>query len=959
MIVQDYISKRFRGEKPISRRHKPKGVDSCFGNFPAQYKKQDGWDGNPTLRRDSRTSYTSPLRSPVKTRRQKGLDTKEVSGVIPGIGNRPSTAGARRRSIDRSENGTGIGAMGVTRGGRGARPKSASACRSRSFLEVKGSSTGAASFSRSETRERKKGEGGRGEGLASTYPEKSRKARARPQTAGPTPTSRGRPGTVREDLPDREELEATRNYLLTQGKFRITPSKLMASLEVARATNSRPLSAPPGLRRRRAPAPPKAAATLFRKYYVRADLPISVDHAGHRNAIRWKIRPAELDFHVYLPIFFDGLREVEDPYRFLAVQGALDMIESAPDKVLPVIPQLILPMKIALNTREPRIICPTLKILQQMILLSPMVGQALVPYYRQLLPVFNLFRGKNSNMGDAIDYNQRSRTNLGELILETLEVMEQFGGPDAFINIKYMVPTVSSCPGRSEAMADCKLAAASAGASSLRCRRRGRGEDESEQKLSLLSAPPEVMSVIMLLLDGAALAQASCVSKVLQAVITVDHWESAARRARWLQSPTPSRSSFESPEEAERYWRRWSKLAPTDDDSSGVPSGRVVVIGGNEITSTEASVTAEAFPDVRYGETVTWEIFPSMAVPRSAAGATADRNGNLFALGGWNDHGALAACERLTRSNNLPAAAAAAAGSQEPPQCQHGRSIAVEETCAADEPSGFNSSGGFGGGGGGGSASTAQLPPINPGPLDLASTSPPAAAVQDWRWETLPPLQRPRCFLGAAFEASGALLAVGGGTGPYRNASAFETVEMLLPGATSWVPGPSMAEARCGLGVTAVADGKIFAVGGYGGNLAYLSSAEVLDPCSGQWASLAPMKRRRTGVAVAAGPCGRLYAVGGSSNGSHGLSSVETFDPREGKWGSSPRMIFGRAYCCASFAASGCLYVLGGTSVPAGVLRTVEVFDPRAERWRVEERFGARDGRRQLTDACLVFQPPP
>ncbi|CAB1101391.1 unnamed protein product [Ectocarpus sp. CCAP 1310/34] len=102
-------------------------------------------------------------------------------------------------------------------------------------------------------------------------------------------------------------------------------------------------------------------------------------------------------------------------------------------------------MKTALNTREPRIICPTLKILQQMILLSPMIGQALVPYYRQLLPMFNLFRGMNSNIGDAIDYNQRSRINVGELIMETLEVMEQFGGPDAFINIKYMIPTYESC----------------------------------------------------------------------------------------------------------------------------------------------------------------------------------------------------------------------------------------------------------------------------------------------------------------------------------------------------------------------------------------------------------------------------------------------------------------------------------------------------------------------------------
>ncbi|CAN0337260.1 unnamed protein product, partial [Pylaiella littoralis] len=469
MIVQDYISKRFRGEKQISRKHKPKGVDSCFGNFPAQYKQKDGWDGNPTLRRDSRTSYTSPQRSPIKARRQNLRDTKEVRGVIPGTGARPATAGAYRRSSSRQGNGvgdsSGIGgsAAGIDRAtrtgaaahGGSARPKSASASGSRSFLEVHGSSTVCgltASNARNNPWENQRDEerGGRG-GLASTGQDKSRKPRVRPKTAGAAPSSQ--PGRGPKDLPDREELEATRKYLLTQGKFRITPSKLMASLEVAKATNSRPFSAPAGARRRRAPAPPEAGAwrrrmiapTFFRKYYVRGDLPISVDHCGHRNAIRWKIRPSELDYHVYLPIFFDGLREVEDPYRFLATQGTLDMIESAPDKVLPVIPQLILPMKTALNTREPRIICPTLKVLQQMILLNPMIGQTLVPYYRQLLPVFNLFRGMNSNMGDSIDYNQRSRINVGELIMETLEVMEQFGGPDAFINIKYMVPTYESC----------------------------------------------------------------------------------------------------------------------------------------------------------------------------------------------------------------------------------------------------------------------------------------------------------------------------------------------------------------------------------------------------------------------------------------------------------------------------------------------------------------------------------
>lgn len=46
--------------------------------------------------------------------------------------------------------------------------------------------------------------------------------------------------------------------------------------------------------------------------------------------------------------------------------------------------------------------------------------------------------------GDGIDYSQRKRRNLGELIIQTLEQMEVHGGEDAFINIKYLVPTYQS-----------------------------------------------------------------------------------------------------------------------------------------------------------------------------------------------------------------------------------------------------------------------------------------------------------------------------------------------------------------------------------------------------------------------------------------------------------------------------------------------------------------------------------
>lgn len=183
----------------------------------------------------------------------------------------------------------------------------------------------------------------------------------------------------------------------------------------------------------------------FRRYYDRGDLPIKVDHQGSVNKIIWKISPEQLDYHHYLPIFFDGLRERIDPYRFLSILGTYDLLDKGGSKILPVIPQLIIPVKTALNTRDPDIIGIMLKILQRLVLSGDMIGEALVPYYRQILPIFNIYKNKNINLGDHIDYSQRKKLTLGDLIQETLELFEQTGGEDAFINIKYMIPTYESC----------------------------------------------------------------------------------------------------------------------------------------------------------------------------------------------------------------------------------------------------------------------------------------------------------------------------------------------------------------------------------------------------------------------------------------------------------------------------------------------------------------------------------
>ena len=45
-----------------------------------------------------------------------------------------------------------------------------------------------------------------------------------------------------------------------------------------------------------------------------------------------------------------------------------------------------------------------LQILQQMVVSGEMIGEALVPYYRQILPIFNIFKTCNKNLGAPRTY---------------------------------------------------------------------------------------------------------------------------------------------------------------------------------------------------------------------------------------------------------------------------------------------------------------------------------------------------------------------------------------------------------------------------------------------------------------------------------------------------------------------------------------------------------------------------
>ena len=51
----------------------------------------------------------------------------------------------------------------------------------------------------------------------------------------------------------------------------------------------------------------------------------------------------------------------------------------------------------------------------------------------------------NRNLGHWMESNQRKGLNIGDLVTETPNMMETTDGDDAFINIKYMIPTYESC----------------------------------------------------------------------------------------------------------------------------------------------------------------------------------------------------------------------------------------------------------------------------------------------------------------------------------------------------------------------------------------------------------------------------------------------------------------------------------------------------------------------------------
>ena len=66
--------------------------------------------------------------------------------------------------------------------------------------------------------------------------------------------------------------------------------------------------------------------------------------------LQWDVPPVELPYDPLLITCVEGLQETEHPYVFVARQAVKDLLVSdgAADKTIPLIPRVVLPLRMAL-----------------------------------------------------------------------------------------------------------------------------------------------------------------------------------------------------------------------------------------------------------------------------------------------------------------------------------------------------------------------------------------------------------------------------------------------------------------------------------------------------------------------------------------------------------------------------------------------------------------------------------
>jgi hypothetical protein len=124
--------------------------------------------------------------------------------------------------------------------------------------------------------------------------------------------------------------------------------------------------------------------SAFGAVYANGGIPCRLVHGSVKNRLTWNTPPDEVQFDPVLVILAEGLKESVHPFSFVSQAGFRELLEvpDAHEKVLPILPRLIQPIKNALVSDIDSVFENGLNALMQ---LSGAVGPYLNPHLKVYL----------------------------------------------------------------------------------------------------------------------------------------------------------------------------------------------------------------------------------------------------------------------------------------------------------------------------------------------------------------------------------------------------------------------------------------------------------------------------------------------------------------------------------------------------------------------------------------------
>ena len=209
--------------------------------------------------------------------------------------------------------------------------------------------------------------------------------------------------------------------------------------------------------------------------------------------------------------------------------------------------------------------------------------------------------------------------------------------------------------------------------------------------------------------------------------------------------------------------------------------------------------------------------------------------------------------------------------------------------------------------------------------------TPSAGAAVLAGWHTASPMPTARYHLAAAPGDDGRLYAIGGFGGVNDS-----TVEAYTPSSNSWVTVSSLPHGRAVLTAAQGGDGRVYAIGGYDPNCdCYTNEVDAYSSSTNSWTTVTPMPTPRSAAAAATGSNGKIYVFGGYNDvvGTT-IDTLEIYTPSSNSWTTGAPMPTPRDHMTAVTASSGNIYVIGGYDGHTGrLLNTVEKYNPVANSW--------------------------